>query len=377
MNEKGRGWTLRSTVSRPPKWGLTAFLIVTLLVPACAGSPKTPDWITGTKAAAYPEDRYLIGVGQGSSRPVAEDRAYAAISRIFKAEVTSQAKDWESYLNLEKKGNVQTERRLTVETMTKVSTDKVLENVTIAEVWSDPKTGLYSALAVLNRGAARASLSGRIADLDEAIGRDLKEARVATDKLTKLRGFRRAIKNLITWETYNTDLRVVSGRRIPAEYSVSGLTAELEKFLNESLVVAVEVAGDHAEAVRQSVMQGLVREGLPVTARSARPGLGKNGSADLLVKGETRLWPADLPDPRFRYARWCADFVIVDSGAQRVLGSVAQSGREGHLTYQEATGRALNALQREVTSALAKSLAEHIYGDPPTDAVVAPAACPK
>ncbi len=376
MNGKGTGWTLRKSCLS--LFGLLFIVLTPILwLPACAGSPKTPDWVTGTKAAAFPEDQYLIGVGQGSSRPVAEDRAYGAISRIFKAEVISQAKDWESYLNLERKGNVQTERRLTVETMTQVSTDKVLENVTIAEVWFDPRTHMHSALAVLNRGAARASLSGRLADLDEAIGRDVKEARVAADKLPKLRGLRRAIRNLITRETYNTDLRVVSGRGTAAEYSVSGLTGELEKFLNESLVVAVEVTGDQAEAVRQSVMEGLVREGLPVTARSARPASGENGTADLLVKGETHLWPADLPDPRFRYARWCADFVIVESGAQRVLGSVARSGREGHLNYQEAAGRALKTLQQEVTSALARSLAEHIYGDPPPDSAPFPAACPK
>jgi len=376
MNEKGTVWTLRKSCLSP-LWLLVIVLTPILFLPACAGSPKTPDWVTGTKAVAYPDDQYLIGVGQGSSRPVAEDRAYAAISRIFKAEVTSQARDWESYLNLERKGHVQTERRLTVETMTKVSTDKVLENVTIAELWSDPQSGLYSALAVLNRGAARAALSGRIADLDEAIGREVKEARAGADKLTKLRGLRRAIKNLITREAYNTDLRVVSGRGTAAGYSVSALTGELEKFLNESLVVAVEITGDQAEAVRQSVMEGLVREGLPVTARSAQQASGENGSADLLIKGETRLWPADLPDPRFRYARWCADFVILDSGAQRVLGSVAQAGREGHLTYQEASGRALKALQQEVSSALAKSLAEHIYGDPPPESASAPAACPK
>lgn len=346
-----------------------------LLLAACAGTPKAPDWVAGTKAAAYADDQFLIGIGQADSRPVAEERAYAAVSRIFKAEVNSQSKDWESYLMLERKGNVQTERRLTLDTITKVSTDKLLENVKIAETWTDPKTGLYSALAVMNRAAAQASLRSRIAEIDEAIHRDVKDARGATDKLLRLRSFKRAIRTLITRDTYNSDLRVVSGGRgIPAEYSVAGLTGELEKLLKESLVVAVEVKGDQAEAVRQAVMEGLVREGLPVTARHAA---GEAGNTDLLITGLTRLWPADLPDPRFRYVRWCADFVVVNQGDQRVVGGVARSGREGHLNYPEATGRALKSLQQEVSSALAKSLAEHIYGDPPSDSAPAPAACPK
>src|SRR5437870_10257189 len=82
-----------------------------------AGTPQPPDWVTGTRAAAYSDAQFLIGVGQADARPAAEERAYAAISRIFKAEVTGQSLDWESYLSLEKKGDVQTERKLVVDTM--------------------------------------------------------------------------------------------------------------------------------------------------------------------------------------------------------------------------------------------------------------------
>ena len=353
---------------------LTPFFIL-LILTACAATSKVPDWVEGTKAATYPDEQFLIGVGQADSKPVAEERAYAAVSRIFKAEVTSQAKDWETYLTLEKRGNVQTERRLTLDSVTKVSTDKLLENVKIAETWRDQKSGLHSALAVMNRAAAHTSFRSKIAELDEAVGRDVKEARGAQDTYLKVRGLRRAIRTLITRDTYNSDLRVVTGGRgVAADYSVAGLTVEFEKLLNESIVVAVEVKGDQAEAVRQAVMEGLAREGLPVTARSAP---GDAATADLLVKGEARLWPADLPDPRFRYVRWCADFVIVNQQNQLVLGSVARSGREGHLNIPEATGRALKYLQQDVSSALAKSLAEHIFGDPPSDSAPTPAACPK
>ncbi|HZC67181.1 MAG TPA: LPP20 family lipoprotein [Nitrospirales bacterium] len=360
------------------EWCLSSFLVLAFLLSACAGTTKPPDWVTGTKAVGYPDEQFLIGVGQASSRPVAEERAYAAVSRIFKAEVTSQSQDWESYLSLEKKGDVQVERKLVVDMMTKVSTDKLLENVKIAETWQDVKTGLYSALAVMDRGVARMSLTSRIGELDEDIAHDVKEARTATDKLTKIRGLRRAIRTHITRDTYNSDLRVVSGGRgVPSGYSVPGLTREMEKFLKESLVLTVEVNGDQADAVRQAIMEGLVREGLPVTARNSQPASEEVGNADLLIRGEARLWPIEVPDPKFRYVRWCADFVVLSQRDQRVVGSVARSGREGHLNYPEASNRALKSLQQEVSSALAKSLAEHIYGDPPSDSTPVPAACPK
>jgi len=194
----------------------------------------------------------------------------------------------------------------------------------------------------------------------------------------KIRGLRRAIRTHIARDTYNSDLRVVSGGRgVPSEHTVPGLTRELEKFLQESLVVTVEVHGDQADAVRQAIMEGLVREGLPVTATNSQPVSGEVGNANLLIRGEARLWPIEVPDPKFRYVRWCADFVVLSQGDQRVVGSVARSGREGHLNYPEASHRALKSLQQEVSSALAKRLAEHIYGDPPSDSTPAPAACPK
>ena len=348
-------------------------LALFFLLAGCVGSPKTPDWVSGAKSLAYPDHQFLIGVGQGESRTVAEERAYAAVSRIFKVDVTSQSKDWESYLQLERKGSRHMERRLNIETMTRVTTDKLLENATIADIWKDPKTNLYSALAVLERRPASAVLTKRVAELDEVIDRDIKESGGDGDKLLTLRKRHRAVKNLITREMLNSDLRVLSGLGIPSEFSVSALTRDLDQFLHDNLVVAVEVKGDQADVVRQAIIETLLRQGLPVTARVS----GDGAVADLIVTGETRLWPVELPDPKFRYVRWCGDFTLISPQAERILGTVARSGREGHLNYREASNRALIALQQEVGAALVKSLSDQLYGESASDLAQAPAACPR
>src|SRR4051794_37572131 len=73
------------------------------------GGESKPDWIDGS-SATYPPAQYLVGIGQAESRAAAEDRAYAAVARIFKAEVSAQAKDWESYLVIEQRGHNSAER---------------------------------------------------------------------------------------------------------------------------------------------------------------------------------------------------------------------------------------------------------------------------
>ena len=121
------------------------------------------------QSSEYPSAQYLLGMGQADNRNGASDQAYAAVARIFKVEVAAQAKDWESYLVVESRGSTQTERRLTLDNLTKVSTDKVLENVSIKDTWYDTSKGLYYALAAMNRPQAEASLMERMADLDRMV----------------------------------------------------------------------------------------------------------------------------------------------------------------------------------------------------------------
>jgi hypothetical protein len=349
----------------------------------CAGngSGRAPAWVEGT-SPEFPADQYLVGMGQADSRTAAEQRAYAAVAKIFKVQVTAQSQDWETFLQFERRGTVNTERRLTLDHVTRVTTDKVLENVRILDAWADGGTGQHYALAGMNRAQAGVALEERIADLDGKVETELREFRQAPDTLTRLRNLRRAVKDLVLREAYNADLRVIrtSGRGRDAAYRVAELTAQLEQFLAANLVIEIEVTGEQAEPVRRAVMEGLIREGLPVSGRPAEPDRGpKSGEpfVTLLVKGTVRLRPSNVPDPRFKYIRWCSDFVIMEATTQRVVGAVSRTGREGHLSESEAMTKAIRVMQQELTSELARNLAGYVYGEADQLAVTAPAACPR
>ncbi len=156
-----------------------------------------------------PPGNILPVSGKADNRAVAEDQAYAALARIFKAEVSAQAKDWESYLVIEQRGSSRDERRLTLDNLTRVSTDKVLENVKIVDRWVDVKKGLHYA----SGGDASVSSGNRLHGADDRVGSfvqaDVEEAHRTPDKLAKVRALRRAIRNLVLRETYNADLRVI------------------------------------------------------------------------------------------------------------------------------------------------------------------------
>ncbi len=368
-------------------WGrAVACVFGAALLAGCSwlGGHAKPAWIDGV-TPDYPPAQYLTGAGQGDNRAVAEDQAYASVARIFKAEVSAQSKDWESYLVVEQRGQSRDERRLTLDHLTRVSTDKVLENVKILDRWYDPKKGLHYALAGMHRAQAEAAFVDRIATLDRSVQSDVEDARRSTEKLAKVRGLRRAVHDLVLRETYNADLRVIrsSGQGIAPGYRVQELTQELEEFLSSNLVLTVMVTGDQVEPVQRALTEGLIKEGLQVASRAAEAGSqpgerGARSAPELLVRGMVRVWPIDVRDPQFTYVRWCSDFEVIDLTTQRVVGALSKGGKEGHLSEREATAKVVRVMQQDMSTEVAKAIAAHVYGETELPAqAIRPAGCPR
>lgn len=354
-----------------------------LMVVGCSWAQSKPAWIDGI-SPEYPSAQYLTGVGQADNRAAAEDRAYAALARIFKAEVSEQSKDFESYLVVEKRGASHDERRLALDQLTRVSTDKVLENAKIVDRWYDAKKNLYYALGGMQRAQAETVLIERMSDLDHAIQSDVDEAHQTSDKLAKVRALRRAARNLVLRETYNADIRVirVSGQGTTAAYRVQDLTRELEEYLSSNLVLAVSVTGDQVEPAQRALTEGLIKEGLHVATMSSTTtdggGAGPVGNPELLIRGTVRVWPIDVRDPQFTYVRWCSDFEVVDAARQQIVGAISKGGKEGHLSEREATAKVIRVMQQDLSGDVAKAIAAHVYGESelPTEAM-RPAGCPR
>jgi hypothetical protein len=353
---------VRLGATRLKQAGSSALILVALGSCGWLTGPPRPVWVEGGGGGQFPPGQFLLGVGQGSSSTQASEQAYAAVSKIFKAEITAQAKDWESYLAVETRGRPSVEHRLTIDHVTQVTTDKVLENVQILDSWFDRKPRQYYALAGMNRSQAERAMVERLAELDHTIQTEVTEAHQTTDKLAHVRNLKRAAKNLVLREAYNTDLRVIrpSGQGNPAAYRVGDLTKELEEYLATNLGVAVELSGDHSEPVRRALIDGLAREGFSVVDQSPSSGAG---SAELRIQGMLRVRPIEVHDPQFRYVRWCADAMVEEMSSHRVIEAVSKGGREGHVTEREAAAKAVRVMQQEFATDLARAVASQVYGE--------------
>lgn len=346
---------------------LAVFMMMCLGMIGCAmfSSVERPPWLMGA-SEQYPSHRYLVGVGQGSSPAVAEERAYASVAKIFSAHVQSRVQDTEAFRLLEKDGATQTQRDLALDRTTRVTTQKVLKNVQVLDRWMHPETKEHFVLAGLDRQQVEQGLVETIQAFDRTIDDDLQVARHTSDKIIHIGKLRHAIQIWHKRDVVNADLRIIreSGRGILPPYRLGELTKELDAFLAEHFLVEVRLDGEQASDVESAIVQKLRQEGLPVMtdeslsiAGSGSQATSKDRASDLLIKGLVRVWDIDSLDPLFVYARWCGDIRILDPQQDRVVGVVSRSGREGHVTSREARSRASAVMQ----STLAQEVATTIF----------------
>ena len=255
------------------------------------GRSAPPAWVMG-ESQEYPSDKYMTGVGRGESREAAQDRAYAALALIFEADVQSRVREWEEYFQKTDPGSgPQVRRSVWIDQLTRVSTDRVLENVMIVEVWEDPKAQSTYALAVMDRLKSAGIIRERIEKLDadarllfqSALNQSGRMEDDAAGRLGVVRSLYGAFKALLMREGLNRDLAIISpaGRGIQAPVSPARVGQMLRQALSTDFLVGLEVKGRHREKILSALREGLTREGLSV----AQDDPEVERVSDILVRG--------------------------------------------------------------------------------------------
>ncbi|MFZ1746367.1 MAG: LPP20 family lipoprotein [Nitrospirales bacterium] len=337
---------------------------VCILAGGCAwfGRETPPEWIMSPHQS-YPAERYLTGIGEAESREQAEKRAYAAVARVFSAQVNTQSMDHETYSIQESGGGSQTRRELQLDQRTQVTTSKALENVQILDLWYQPSTRHFWALAGLDRQQAEKAILERLQEGDTKIENMIHQGRTHPQKIQRIRGYKEAMILLADRDVLNTDLRVIrnSGDSLPPSYRIPQIQREFMDFVAQNLVISVAIEGEYHEDIERAILEGLKQEGL-----LGRPADSKSSEvADLAIVGEGQFWTVNLPDPLFKYVRWCGDIDIYENPSHRLIGVISETGREGHVTEKEARIRASKVMQEVISKEIARLLTRSVFSVEP------------
>ncbi len=161
--------------------GLYLLFLVSLLT-ACSTATKQPDWINAN-SAQYPANAYLLGRGQSDNRALAQDRARADLSKIFQLRITEQSEDVVTFASqAQEAGKIEASASRFITTQT----DQIVEGIRIAELWQDPASSQYHALAVLDRNQAANDLRQAIQAQDAATEDEITFARQQNDLFNQI-----------------------------------------------------------------------------------------------------------------------------------------------------------------------------------------------
>ena len=318
------------------------------------------DWMDGT-SKTYPATSYLTGIGSGTDRRQAEDNARSEIAKIFISHVNTSTKIEQEYLKEISKGKSRETNQLNVQDMVQVSTQKALSGVRIAEVYRQSQpTEFFYALAVLDRQQAMTMLKEKMETLDQEIRTLMNQASKEPKDLQKLKILTSVMEKQVLRRTKEAEFMVVnpSGKSMPAPIGFEEIRRSLTDILSKDFQIHVAVSGDHSGEIKKSLSEGLTREGFVLTNNAKQAGVA--------VKGKVTIKPLDHPDNKWKYVRWQTVFELMDQSNQTVFGTLTNSGREGHLSFEQAATRAMMKIQKELLPKVSKDVRSYIFGQSST-----------
>ena len=299
-----------------------------------------PDWVD-RESVEWPREMYLLGVGSADERAVAEDRARAGVARIFTTHVSSALAASTTESSVRKERATAWTEQISVSEETRSTTDKVLEGVEIVQVWQDPQSHQFYALAALDRQQAAARLDARLESL-ETSARPLRAHLDAPERVTGLAAATRLLRLERDRRALDGELRIVAPTR-PSRAVVEE-TAARELLARTS--IGLTVTGDDEGVVLDAVRSALVNLGFAVQAEAAGSDLVGEATVALDKLGNRDGW---------YWSRVRVEVVLKDSASARVFLNLSESVRDASRIDRESSRRVLakisERLRKEIPTA--------------------------
>jgi hypothetical protein len=273
-------------------------LIVTVLGIVACGPPPPPQygggvdpvgpggrpaWVDG-RSQQYNDLMYLTAVGHGPSQPPCESDAYAAMSKIFNAQISQVSQDWQRYFTqVSSMGPAVKIEAMAISQLTRVSTEKVIKGARIAEHWAGD--GTSHCLATLERDPAASSLQAEISRLDAEIKAKISLGDGDANPTTKFMAYARAMELMQEREALNVDLRIVSSRGggIPAAIDFPALVAKFT-VTKGKIKVGLKIVGTRGDKIQTCLAEELAKHDIQV--------LENTSDVDLMIHGTLKYQKA-------------------------------------------------------------------------------------
>ncbi|MFA6015464.1 MAG: LPP20 family lipoprotein [Gallionellaceae bacterium] len=293
----------------------------------------SPAWVTG-ETAEYPPNQYLLGRGIGATEEEAKNRARGELAANFEVRIEVLS---ENSTQLEQSGK---HERVSRSASQKVSakTDKVINGISLPEIWRNPVTLDYHALAVLPRAQASASMREELDKLDTALQQYLQAANSQQDPLLKIGLLSQALQSSIQREGFQSLLKVLdpSGQGVPAPLTQAEVRMQVDENIKK-IRIAPEVSGEaNAHEFFNALKGGLAAAGFLAT---------NTDTADLLLKGNFVVHDLRLQG-NWNWLRVTLEVSLLERATGRVRGSKTWSVKASAQDANTAHSRAIMEVEK-------------------------------
>ncbi len=300
----------------------------------------TPDWVLNPKTV-YPENQYLVAIGEGDTRRAAENSAAANLARIFEARIESD----ERILDRSRETENSFERTTDFTANINILSSQTLYNIQHAEAWSDEK-GRVHAVAYLNRRETAAIYRDKINEQTTLVNFLLAQSEQTEDLLKKYAVLRAATRHATEANYLLQQLKVIHPRSIPNS-TPSYTERKIQKTLAETarkIRVDINVAGDDAQRITSALEELITRYGFVIGTPAVLKIVGS------ISVDDTGQRTADLVFVRYSLA------LQIREADGTVLVSINEKGREGHISLGEARIRSFRTLENIIRPSGAQRL---------------------
>lgn len=313
-----------------PTLFLTLFLLSLVGCKSLMGG--APDWVKNPKLV-YPENQYLVSVGEGDTRRGAENAASANLARIFEAHIESD----ERLLDQTRESGKRFERTTHFTADINILSSQTLFNIQHAEAWQDDQ-GRVHAIAYLDRRKTATIYRDKVDEQTRRIHFLIAQSEQSHDLLKQYATLRAAVHHMEENKILLRQLKVIHPPSIPSstpDYPENTIRKSLADTAKQ-IRVQISVGGDDAHRMRIILEELITHYGFVIGTPSVLEITGKVDVAD------TGQRTADLVFVRYTLA------LQVKDAEESILISINEKGREGHISLNEARIRSFRTLENMI-----------------------------
>jgi hypothetical protein len=310
------------------------------LFASCAATPAAPPgWFTRGAEAAFPRDAYIAEEGRGTTAKLAEQDAYAAISRYFFTRVTSRTQSrqtWASGAGYE----AQVSDEALVQSAVKLFT------LRRTAPWYDRGEKTYSVVAYIDRAEAWTVLEPRIKKEVDEFRALWHIAETETIVLKSYFDYKRAGAHTRRQEFTETvgfgelvNARGTAALTAEIRGNIAGLSAKLNEARNMAQI-RVECPRDFESLLSTAIAKSLGEEGLVITTDK------KMAAALCTVTVDDGLQRGEGDGVFFCYPK--CGVVITDNAGRALFSYSSAPGRQNGMTADVAKRRAYGAIAADI-----------------------------